>query len=66
MFSPAGETRGVGEDWTSGMSALQSIDDSSLGTHCPGCMKRLCICLISAGVFVPAVCFGNMINLLRV
>ena len=66
MLSPVGGTRGVGEDQTSGMSALQSIDDSSLGTRCPGCMKKLCSCLISAGVFVPAVGFGDMINLLRV
>ena len=48
------------------MSVLQSIDELSLSTCCPGCSKKLCKYLVLAGVFVLAVCFDDMINLLRV
>ena len=66
MFPPAGGLRGVGEDWTSGKSLLQSIDESSLGTQDPGFTKKAEILLISDADFGAAEGVGFMINLLRV
>ena len=66
MFSPAGETWGIGEDWTSGMSSLQSINDLFLSSWSLSFTKKLSISLTSASVFAPRVCFDFIINSLRV
>ena len=63
---PAGETYGMGEDWGSGMSSLQSIDKSSLGLEWLGLQKYWEIILTSSAIFLARVCFDFIVNLLGV